>query len=53
VLPKLRGDDTLRFREALDAAQSVLNQFGLGESAAKVGQLRSDLAETGSARFWR
>ncbi|MEO7273199.1 MAG: hypothetical protein ABIX28_22715 [Vicinamibacterales bacterium] len=53
VLPKLRGEDTPRFREALTKCEDVLLAFGLVQSRVKVGELRHDLETTGSARFWR
>jgi 5-methylcytosine-specific restriction enzyme B len=53
VLPKLRGEDTERLRKALAKARDVLKVHGLNDSAEKVEELANDLAETGSARFWR
>lgn len=53
VLPKLRGEDSPRFRKALDTCVGVLEQRGLLRSSAKVRELREELALTGSARFWR
>ena len=53
ILPKLRGDDSTRVREALDATRKVLAAHGLSASYAKVKELEDDLATTGSARFWR
>lgn len=53
VLPKLRGEDTERLRVALAKAREVLKLHGLKDSAEKVAELANDLAETGSARFWR
>ena len=53
VLPKLRGDDSQRYRTALEACRKVLNDAGLEESARKVVELVQDLDETGSFRFWR
>lgn len=53
VLPKLRGDDSKRHREALEACRDVLDDEGLTESAQKVEDLIADLEETGSFRFWR
>jgi hypothetical protein len=53
VLPKLRGEDAPRFREALNSSEAVLGRFGLEESKAKVAELKHDLEATGSARFWR
>ncbi|MGE3274950.1 MAG: McrB family protein [Vicinamibacterales bacterium] len=53
ILPKLRGEDSARIREALDETKKVLEQFGLTDSLAKVAELRRDLETTGSARFWR
>jgi len=53
VAPKLRGDDSPRIREAMDACHDVLKRHGLQDSAARVDELRRDLESTGSARFWR
>lgn len=53
ILPKLRGVDSRRIREAFDAAHEILRGQGLKDSAAKLSELRDDLRETGSARFWR
>ncbi len=53
VLPKLRGEDSPRFRDALTACEAALDRFGLATSRAKVAELRQDLITTGSARFWR
>ena len=53
VLPKLRGDDSQRHRDALGACRDVLKDEGLAESAQKVEDLIADLDETGSFRFWR
>jgi hypothetical protein len=53
VLPKLRGEDAPRFREALAKCEAALAQFGLSQSQAKVAELKRDVEATGSARFWR
>ena len=53
VLPKLRGDDSPRFREALRKSAEVLNEHGLDSCVRKVKELSEDLESTGSARFWR
>ncbi len=53
VLPKLRGDDSPRFREALEKCESALRKHRLPQSAARVAELRVDLESSGSARFWR
>lgn len=53
VLPKLRGEDGPRLREALSRCEETLRGFGLEASRKKVAELRHDLATTGSARFWR
>lgn len=53
VVPKLRGDDTPRFRDALEACCSALRQHRLDRSRLKVEELQRDLEATGSARFWR
>ena len=53
ILPKLRGEDSTRLRQAFEQAHLVLKDAQLPESTAKLGDLRSDLRDTGSARFWR
>ena len=53
VLPKLRGDDSTRIREALSKCKDVLDKYDLSDSAEKVQELSDDLKATGSARFWR
>ncbi len=53
VLPKLRGEDAPRFREALRATGEVLKTHGLERSRSKLAELEEDLEHRGSARFWR
>ena len=53
VLPKLRGDDSPRFRKALAECHTVLNERTLTRSARKVEELIEDVEQTGSFRFWR
>ncbi len=53
VLPKLRGEDTRRLREAFAAVSTALAAHQLDTSATKVKELTVDLHEQGSARFWR
>lgn len=53
VLPKLRGEDTVRLRQALKDVSQILRDRRLGESAGKVEELAGDLDLLGSARFWR
>ncbi len=53
VLPKLRGEDTARLREALRKCEDTLKKAGLEVSRAKTAELLRDLETTGSARFWR
>lgn len=53
ILPKLRGDDSQRFRKALSECAGVLKIHGLSTCQAKVHELKDDLESTGSARFWR
>ena len=53
ILPKLRGDDSPRFREALDKCRQVFEGHHLRDCRAKVHELKQDLESTGSARFWR
>ena len=53
ILPKLRGDDSARFREALDGVIAILSDSGLSRSKKRVSELKLDLDSTGTARFWR
>ncbi|MCY4373394.1 MAG: hypothetical protein OXC31_06425 [Spirochaetaceae bacterium] len=53
VLPKLRGDDSPRFRKALADCRAALNERNLTRSIRKVEELIEDMAQTGSFRFWR
>ncbi len=53
VLPKLRGDDSPRFRRALEQCRRALEERGLRQSHRKVAELIEDLDETGGFRFWR
>ncbi|MCB9726598.1 MAG: hypothetical protein H6748_21305 [Spirochaetaceae bacterium] len=53
VLPKLRGDDSPRFQDALRDVIDALGNNGLVASKAKVEELKRDLDATGTARFWR
>jgi hypothetical protein len=53
VLPKLRGEDSARLREALRVCEEELATAGLEVSRTKISELRRDLETTGSARFWR
>lgn len=53
VLPKLRGDDSRRCRDALEKCKTVLTERNLTRCAGKVDELVQDLNETGSFRFWR
>ncbi len=53
LLPKLRGEDSQRFVEALVRCAEVLETHSLENSRTKVQELQSDLEIMGSARFWR
>ena len=53
VLPKLRGDDSPRFRKALEDCRTVLNERILTRCTRKVDELIKDVGQTGSFRFWR
>lgn len=53
ILPKLRGDDSPRFREALEKCAQVFKTHDLRDCRTKVRELKTDLESTGSARFWR
>ncbi len=53
VLPKLRGDDSPRFGDALKECLEVLRAEGLQRSVRKVKELDEDREAIGSFRFWR
>ncbi|RDK09137.1 restriction endonuclease [Cupriavidus lacunae] len=53
VLPKLRGESSKRFEGALHAAREVMKEHALLRCYEKLGDMQKDLAESGSARFWR
>lgn len=53
VLPKLRGENTARVRQALETTYAVLKEQQLARCSQKLEILIADLRETGSARFWR
>jgi hypothetical protein len=53
ILPKLRGEDSERLREALKGCHGALEKFHLPRAKRKLDELRNDLKTTGSARFWR
>ncbi|MGE3507788.1 MAG: McrB family protein [Vicinamibacterales bacterium] len=53
ILPKLRGEDSPKFRSALADCEQALKIHQLERCAKKVAELASDLKATGSARFWR
>lgn len=53
VLPKIRGETSQRFQQALDAVHTILSKHGLERCQQKVKSLQEDLVATGSARFWR
>ncbi|MNS65419.1 hypothetical protein D3C72_985840 [compost metagenome] len=53
VLPKLRGETSVKFQKALQDAHKSLADHGLTRCCAKVKSMQDDLSITGSARFWR
>jgi hypothetical protein len=53
VLPKLRGEDSIRFRTALEGCHRALTDFDLPCARRKVEDLQADLRTMGSARYWR
>lgn len=53
VLPKLRGETSLKFQRALENTHKVLSGNGLLRCSEKIKSLQDDLVATGSARFWR
>jgi 5-methylcytosine-specific restriction enzyme B len=52
VLPKIRGEDSEVFSQALEELESALGKHELQKSMAKVSSMRVDLASLGIARFW-
>ena len=53
VLPKLRGENSHRFDQALAGCRRLFELHELARCTAKVIQLQQSLQETGAARFWR
>lgn len=53
VLPKIRGEDSSRFRSTLENLRKILGDAGLARCEAKVNEFLTDLQESGTARFWR
>jgi hypothetical protein len=53
VLPKLRGETSVKFQTALDQTYKVLADNGLPRCCGKIKSMQDDLVATGSARFWR
>ena len=52
VLPRLRGDDSPAFKEALAELESICKRRGLATSEAKLQSMREMLDRTGVTRFW-
>ena len=52
VLPKIRGEAGGALTGALAAAETICVDAGLKQSAAKLAQMRSTLAQVGVVRFW-
>lgn len=53
VLPKLRGERSRRFVDALNGVKAVLDKYGLTRCSGKVSEMKQDLDETGATRYWR
>ncbi|WP_153135345.1 McrB family protein [Paraburkholderia agricolaris] len=53
VLPKLRGESSGRFDKALVAVRDFLKEHELWRCYEKVASMRTELVESGTARFWR
>ncbi|RCW69221.1 McrB family protein [Pseudorhodoferax soli] len=53
VLPKLRGETSVKFQKALQETHKALADHGLTRCCAKVKSMQEDLSVSGSARFWR
>jgi MoxR-like ATPase len=52
VLPRLRGEDSAAFREALEAIGKVCSGGDLKRSRRKIEDMLASLKQTGLARFW-
>ncbi|WP_437819523.1 McrB family protein [Sorangium sp. So ce1078] len=52
VLPRLRGEDTPAFKDALEALTGICKRRGLSASEAKIESMKDLLRRTGVARFW-
>lgn len=53
VLPKLRGESSQRFEQALKDTHAALLRHNLKRCGKKVSEMQADLKESGSARYWR
>lgn len=53
VLPKLRGESSQRFEQALKDTHEALLRHGLKRCCTKISEMQADLKESGSARYWR
>lgn len=53
VLPKLRGETSVKFQRALQETHKIFADNGLLRCCDKIKSLQEDLVATGSARFWR
>lgn len=53
ILPKLRGEDSMQLRLAMDMVWTVLSESGLNKSAHEVDRLRRELARDGVMKYWR
>jgi len=52
VLPKIRGEDTEVFSNALANVEKVCTDHNLAQSAEKIAAMRADLSALGLVRFW-
>lgn len=53
ILPKLRGEDSMQLRLAMDTVWTVLSESSLKKSAHEVDLLRRELARDGVMKYWR
>jgi 5-methylcytosine-specific restriction protein B len=53
VLPKLRGETSMKFQQALQDARAIFIEYQLSRCSGKVESMQADLLASGSARFWR
>ena len=53
VLPKLRGESSQRFSNAMLEIESVLRTYSMTRCHGKLISMKEDLSESGATHFWR